>query len=252
METPHFLEWFSNVFLKHTNAIEGPKILIFDGHLSHISLETVEKAVENNIHIILLPSHTTHFLQPLDVGVFPAVKNEWRRVLKEHLITSNFSNVTKHKFTELFLQLIKSEKAFKRLHAIVGFEESGIFPINLKKMLSKVDSVIKESNSDSSDNNADSSDVGTDLNDSGTDLSESSTDSSDSSTDSNDSGTESTESCANSSDSGLRHSNNESSDHIKAVKQNNKKRKHLDSRANYNNKKVKETEYIEKNKENVN
>ena len=47
METPHFLEWFSNVFLKHTNAIEGPKILIFDGHLSHISLETVEKAVEN-------------------------------------------------------------------------------------------------------------------------------------------------------------------------------------------------------------
>ena len=59
METPHFHEWFCEVYLKHAVTIEGPKLLLFDGHLSHITVEIVELARENNIHIIVLPSHTT-------------------------------------------------------------------------------------------------------------------------------------------------------------------------------------------------
>ena len=60
-------DWF---FLKHAKLVEGAKILIFDGHISHILLQVIDETRNNNIHIILLPAHTTHFLQPLDVGVF--------------------------------------------------------------------------------------------------------------------------------------------------------------------------------------
>ncbi len=49
MEQPHFQEWFDEIFLKHVNSIEGPKVLIFDGHRSHITLNIVESARNNNI-----------------------------------------------------------------------------------------------------------------------------------------------------------------------------------------------------------
>ena len=77
METSHFQEWFDRVFVENTKSTDGPKLLIFDGHVSHITLEIVNSAKKNNVHIICLPSHTTNVLQPLDVAVFKPVKTEW-------------------------------------------------------------------------------------------------------------------------------------------------------------------------------
>ena len=50
-------------------------LLIQDGHSSHISLELIEVASKNNIHLLCLPAHTTHVQQPLDVGVFSSFKH---------------------------------------------------------------------------------------------------------------------------------------------------------------------------------
>ena len=79
MEIPYFQEWFEAIFLKHVNIIEGPKVLIFDGHRSHVTLQIVELARNNDIHFILLPPHSTHILQPVDVSVFKPVKTVWNR-----------------------------------------------------------------------------------------------------------------------------------------------------------------------------
>ena len=51
-----------------------PVILIQDGHTSHVSIQLIELARANNVHILCLPAHTTHLLQPLDVGVFKSFK----------------------------------------------------------------------------------------------------------------------------------------------------------------------------------
>lgn len=40
-----------------------------DGHASHVSFEFLSTAINLGIHIMILPSHTTHRLQPLDMGV---------------------------------------------------------------------------------------------------------------------------------------------------------------------------------------
>ena len=45
-------------------------VLIEDGHASHITIEVIELAKKNDVHLLCLPSHTSHILQPLDIGVF--------------------------------------------------------------------------------------------------------------------------------------------------------------------------------------
>lgn len=44
--------------------------LIIDGHSSHIHFSVIKKALEFNVHILCLPPHSTHIMQPLDVGCF--------------------------------------------------------------------------------------------------------------------------------------------------------------------------------------
>ena len=47
-----------------------PLLLMFDGHSSHLSLETIEFAMEEGISVIKLQPHCTDLLQPLDVSCF--------------------------------------------------------------------------------------------------------------------------------------------------------------------------------------
>ena len=58
-----------------------PVLLIQDGHCSHVSIEGIELATAHSIHLLCLLPHTTHILQPLDVGVFKSFKagqkGEW-------------------------------------------------------------------------------------------------------------------------------------------------------------------------------
>lgn len=61
-----FLQWFG-FFLQHIPPTR-PVLLIMDGHGSHMSIDLIELAQSNGVHILCLPSHTTHVLQPLDVG----------------------------------------------------------------------------------------------------------------------------------------------------------------------------------------
>jgi len=44
--------------------------LIVDGHASHIAYLVIDYARTQDIHMICLPSKSTHLLQPLDVGCF--------------------------------------------------------------------------------------------------------------------------------------------------------------------------------------
>ncbi len=110
--------------------MEGPKLLIFDGHLSHITLEIVELARTNDIHIIVLPPHSTHFLQPLDVAVFKPVKTEWRKVVMKHNANNQFEDIKTHKFPKLLKELVDTKKVFLRRHAVAGFEATGIYPLD--------------------------------------------------------------------------------------------------------------------------
>ena len=46
------------------------RLLLCDNHSSHVTYEFIEFCLEKNIVLFFFPSHATHILQPLDVGVF--------------------------------------------------------------------------------------------------------------------------------------------------------------------------------------
>jgi hypothetical protein len=50
-------------------------MLIIDGHGSHLTHKFVDYCWAYNIVPFLLPAHTTHLLQPLDIGVFQTYKH---------------------------------------------------------------------------------------------------------------------------------------------------------------------------------
>ena len=56
MTTEVFATWFIK-FAEHVK--ERPLVLIFDGHLTHISLQVIEYAIKENIIILKLPLHVT-------------------------------------------------------------------------------------------------------------------------------------------------------------------------------------------------
>jgi hypothetical protein len=66
------LKWLQLCFEPQTRRIlKGEyRLLIYDGHASHIAPQAAEFCLSHKIIPICLPPHTTHLLQPLDVDIF--------------------------------------------------------------------------------------------------------------------------------------------------------------------------------------
>lgn len=79
-----FYQWFTSSFIPHVQRLREGKdckdqkaILLFDGHLSHISYKIVKAAMDNKMELIKFPSHLTDRIQPLDKCVYGPVKTNW-------------------------------------------------------------------------------------------------------------------------------------------------------------------------------
>ena len=82
MYTDVFSEWFD----RFSNSIkERPLLLMFDGHMEHVSLEVIQKALDDNIIILKFPPHAIDILQPLGVSCFRPRKRSWEELLQEHI-----------------------------------------------------------------------------------------------------------------------------------------------------------------------
>ena len=121
MTTPAYIDWFRNLFIPSLPA-ERPILLILDGHSSHVSLEVIDLAVSNEIHMLKLPPHLTHLLQPFDVGVFKPMKAVWYSVVADFTRREQ-QCVTKRDFPEL---LSKVWRAYGEETGIGGFRGCGI------------------------------------------------------------------------------------------------------------------------------
>ena len=54
-----FEKWLQNTFVPHTQHLQKPLILFFEGHGSHLTFSTVKSAMDNKIIFICLPPHTS-------------------------------------------------------------------------------------------------------------------------------------------------------------------------------------------------
>lgn len=112
---------FSKVFVESTKELDGGKLLIFEGHSTHLSEQVVSIAEANNIELLCLPAHTSSILQPIDVGVFKSVKAAWQKLLRTFYDETRYSNVDKKQFPKL-LKDLDDGGAFSRTNAIHAFD----------------------------------------------------------------------------------------------------------------------------------
>lgn len=70
------LEWLK-IYDHETQAKANGcwRAIILDGHDTHVMLEVIQYPRVNKIVIVCLPPHTTHVLQPLDLGLNGLLKN---------------------------------------------------------------------------------------------------------------------------------------------------------------------------------
>ena len=80
------------------------------------------------MHILCLPAHCSHLLQPLDVGVFKPAKDEWRKIIKSWYKESRRKAFDKGQFTKL-LKVIYAN-SMKVQHVLSGFAKCVIFPFD--------------------------------------------------------------------------------------------------------------------------
>jgi hypothetical protein len=64
-------------------SADDPVLLIVDVYYSHTkNIDVVEKTREHSVSIVSLPPHSTHKLQPLDVGFLKPQKHIMHKKLK--------------------------------------------------------------------------------------------------------------------------------------------------------------------------
>ena len=59
------------------------RLLIFDGHNSHVNSRFLTYCLDNKVIPLCLPPHTTHRLQPLDIAIFSSYKHFYRKEVRQ-------------------------------------------------------------------------------------------------------------------------------------------------------------------------
>lgn len=72
------LQWLQH-FERHTasRTQAAYRLLIVDGHSSHATPEFDQYCTEHKIVTLCMPAHSSHLLQPLDVGCFSLLKHAY-------------------------------------------------------------------------------------------------------------------------------------------------------------------------------
>lgn len=124
-----FSIWFDH-FLNHAKPTnEDPALLILDGHGSHTkNLDVIDKARRNNVVLLCLPPHTSHKLQPLDVGVMYPLSRYLDRALENWLNNNPGRTVSVFQISKLFCEAYL--KGCTPENAIHGFKKAGIVPFD--------------------------------------------------------------------------------------------------------------------------
>lgn len=78
--------WFKEIFLKNIRYRRS-QMLILDGHDSHSFVEIFELAIKNNISLVELPAHTSHWLQACDRTVFGPLKKYYNSTCQDLMNT---------------------------------------------------------------------------------------------------------------------------------------------------------------------
>ena len=131
------LDWLQKHFIPHTTSQTKGKyrLLVLDGHDSHLTAKFDQICKDNNIIPICMPSHASHLLQPLDVGCFAVLKKFYGTEVAEYM-RLGIDSIEKDDFLEIFPQT--RVHAFKETTIQNAFAATGLVPLDPDRVLEKL------------------------------------------------------------------------------------------------------------------
>jgi len=119
-------EWFQH-FIKRIPP-HRHVVVFMDSHTSHITPEIHSYVSDNGVHILTFQSHTTHLLQPLDVGVHRPLKKGWKKEVKKILTEHPGAKPDCYYFNRLLASAYPG--AFQSTTVCNSFAEIDLLPFN--------------------------------------------------------------------------------------------------------------------------
>jgi hypothetical protein len=132
------LAWLEQVFDRYTKAKARRKwrLLILDGHGSHVTMDFITYCDDNKILLCILPPHSTHTLQPLDVVCFKPLSSSYKHYLT--IFTHESQGLLPVKKSDFFSLFWKAWVAtFTEEIVLRSFYITGIAPLNPSIIVNK-------------------------------------------------------------------------------------------------------------------
>lgn len=128
------IEWLRQIYIPElAPALDQYWLLIVDGHGSHVDIEFMWLCKQHQIHILCLPAHTSHILQPLDLAPFSVLKSRYRARITALSAINDAAPVKKERFIKAYT---KAQLAgFTILVIQAGWRAAGIYPYNPDRVL---------------------------------------------------------------------------------------------------------------------
>jgi len=82
---------FFKSFIPNEISITNRHLLILDGHGSHVTFEAIEQAQKFGLDMIILPSHTSNALQPLNVVYVKPFKTIFKKERDIAMVRRNYT-----------------------------------------------------------------------------------------------------------------------------------------------------------------
>jgi hypothetical protein len=139
----HAYEWISTVFEPSTRPDDPSerRLLIMDGHVSHITANLIAFCMQSTIDLLILPPHTSHILQPLDISVFAPLKRALAYET-DHLSRLDSGRIPRIQWTEMYIRA--RAKALTSDNIRSGWKSAGLMPLEPMRVLEHLPTRIYE------------------------------------------------------------------------------------------------------------
>jgi hypothetical protein len=130
------LKWLEH-FNQQTQSrtVGAYRLLILDGHSSHATPEFDQLCKDNKIVTLCMPPHTSHLLQPLDVGCFSPLKTAYGHEVAE-LARQAIFHIDKQDFLHIYPRMRPSVFSLQNIQS--GFQATGLIPACPDRVLSNL------------------------------------------------------------------------------------------------------------------
>ena len=109
--------------------------MIVDGYYSHVTIEFLEYCEAHQILPLCLAPHSTHVLQPLDVGLIGPLQHCYSHAI-DNAIRNGVHRINKGNFLPFYLEARRL--TYTKANIQTAFSTCGILPLNARIVINKL------------------------------------------------------------------------------------------------------------------